>query len=47
MYWGILGGRWLNDRPDIIRLFLNEHWTRPKDTEKPKNYNNIEKSCYW
>jgi hypothetical protein len=47
MYWGILGSRWFKDRPDIIRLFLNEHWTRPKDSEKPKNYKNIENSCYW
>jgi hypothetical protein len=47
MYWGILGNRWFNDRPDIIRLFLNKHWSRPKDTEKPSNHKNIEGSCYW
>lgn len=47
MYWGILGSRWFKDRPDIIRLFLNKSWTRPKDSEKPKNHQNIEKSCYW
>lgn len=47
MYWGILGNRWFNDRSDVIRLFLNKSWTRPKDSEKPKNHQNIEKSCYW
>ena len=47
MYWGILGNRWFNDRPDIIRLFLNNTWTRPKDSEKPQNFKNIENSCYW
>ena len=47
MYWGILGTRWLKNRPDIIRLFLNEHWSRPRDSEKPKNHKNIEGSCYW
>jgi len=47
MYWGILGNRWFNDRPDIIRLFLNKHWTRAKDSEKPANHKNIECSCYW
>ena len=47
MYFGILGNRWLNDRPDIIRLFLNEYWTRPDDSEKPKGFNKIESGCYW
>ena len=47
MYWGILGQRWFNDRPEIIKLFLNKSWTRPKDTEKPQNYKSIENACYW
>jgi len=47
MYWGILGQRWLRERNDIVRLFLNEYWTRPKESEKPQNYKNIESSCYW
>ena len=47
MYWGILGSRWLKDRPDVIRLFLNSNWTRPTDSEKPKGFENVEGSCYW
>ena len=47
MYWGILGQRWLRERSDVVRLFLNEYWSRPKESEKPKNYKNIESSCYW
>jgi hypothetical protein len=47
MYFGILGNRWLMERPDAVRLFLNSHWTRPKDSEKPSGHENIEKSCYW
>jgi hypothetical protein len=47
MYWGILGSRWFTDRPDIIRLFLNKTWSRPKDSEKPGGHNGIENSCYW
>ena len=47
MYWGILGTRWFKDRPDIIKLFLNKSWTRPKEIEKPKDYNLIENGCYW
>ena len=47
MYFGILGNRWLKERPDIVRLFLNSNWSRPKECEKPKNSNNIEGACYW
>lgn len=47
MYFGILGNRWLQERPDIVRLFMNEHWSRPKMEEKPKNCEKVEKGCYW
>ena len=47
MYFGVLGMRWLRERSDTTRLFLNEHWSRPKESEKPANYKNIEGSCYW
>jgi hypothetical protein len=47
MYFGILGERWLRERPDIVTLYLNEHWRRPKDTEKPRNFQAVEGSCYW
>ena len=47
MYFGVLGSRWFRERPDILRLFMNEHWSRPKETEKPPNHQNIEGSCYW
>ena len=47
MYFGIIGERWIRERPDIIKLFKNKYWSRPKTIEKPKNYKNIENSCYW
>ena len=47
MYFGILGNRWLKERPDVVRLFLNENWSRPKSSEKPKNCENVEGGCYW
>jgi hypothetical protein len=47
MYFGILGNRWLQERPDIVRLFMNEYWSRPKTEEKPKNCEKVEKGCYW
>lgn len=47
MYFGVLGGRWLKERSDMVRLFLNEHWSRPKASERPVNCDSIEKACYW
>ena len=47
MLFGILGRRWLLERPDVIRIFMNKYWTRLKDAEKPKGYTNIEGGCYW
>ena len=47
MYFGILGERWVKERPDIVRLFTNEHWSRPKESERPKNSKNVEGGCYW
>jgi hypothetical protein len=47
MYFGILGSRWLIERPDIVKLFANSHWSRPKDTERPAGCNKVEGGCYW
>jgi hypothetical protein len=47
MYFGVVGGRWLTERPEILRLYMNEHWTRPKVNERPKGSEKIEKGCYW
>lgn len=47
MYFGILGSRWLKDCPDIVRMYLNEYWRRPKDSEKPLNFKAVENACYW
>ena len=47
MYFGIYGERWMRERSDVMRMFLNEHWSRPKESERPKNFKNVEKSCYW
>ena len=47
MYFGILGNRWIKERPDIIKLFQNEYWKRPKISEKPKNSHKVENACYW
>jgi hypothetical protein len=47
MYFGIIGKRWENGDPDIFKLYQNEYWTRPMETEKPVGHEMIEGSCYW
>lgn len=47
MYFGILGNRWLKERPDILRLYMNQYWKRPKVTERPTGCERVEGACYW
>jgi hypothetical protein len=47
MYFGIYGKRWLNERKEIISLFMTSEWKRPSDNEKPAQFNTIESGCYW
>lgn len=47
MYFGIYGNRWLKERPDILRLFMNKYWTRPKEEECPIGHKGVEGGCYW
>ena len=44
--FGIFGKRWEYDEYPHRHL-VNEHWTRPLDSEKPDNANNVEEACYW
>ncbi len=47
MYFGIYGQRWLRERSDIMGMYLNKHWSRPREEEKPKGHGNVEGNCYW
>ena len=47
MFFGVYGNRWLKERPDVLRLFMNKHWTRPKEQEQPNGFKKVEGSCYW
>lgn len=47
MFFGVLGQRWLVERPDVLKLFMNSDWSRPRTDEKPKDCKNIENGCYW
>lgn len=47
MYFGLYGGRWLIERPRILTNYLNEHWCRPSEDERPDGFKNIENGCYY
>jgi hypothetical protein len=47
MYFGVLGNRWIKERPDIVKLYHNQYWKRPRREEKPKNCEKVEGACYW
>lgn len=47
MYFGIYGSRWLRERKDILKLYLNKHWSRPKESERPEGFKSVEGSAYW
>jgi hypothetical protein len=45
LLFGIRGGRW--DDMKEFKSFFNEHWVRPVASERPANYQQVEKGCYW
>jgi hypothetical protein len=47
MYFGVYGERWLREHPDIMRMYMNRHWSRPKNKEIPSGFEKVEDSCYW
>lgn len=46
MLFGIYGERWIKDQPQYAK-FINEHWIRPLESEKPKGAEKVEGGCYW
>jgi hypothetical protein len=47
MYFGIIGNRWEKERPDVLKIFKNDYWRRPLQSEIPKNKESVEGGCYW
>jgi len=43
IFFGVIGKRWFENK-DILKL-MNNNWIRPE--EKPNNFKNVEKGCYW
>jgi hypothetical protein len=45
IFFGVIGKRWF-DNKDIMKL-VNDDWIRPIKEDKPPNFTNVEKGCYW
>lgn len=44
--FGIAGSRW--EKPgQPMRFFINPHWVRPDESERPANWKQAEEGCYW
>ncbi len=46
LLFGIRGNRWETEQ-DIYKQFMNEHWVRPLENERPNAAQNVENACYW
>lgn len=46
MLFGVYGNRWKEDQPQYFK-FVNEHWIRPSDSERPNGAERVENGCYW
>lgn len=50
LLFGIIGKRWENPNYNPkynYAQFINEHWVKPGQEEKPANASNVEGACYW
>ena len=47
MYFGVLGNRWIEETPEIVKLYSNKYWCRPSCRDKPLDFEKIENGCYW
>lgn len=45
IFFGVIGKRWFENK-DILKL-VNDDWIRPDKDDKPNNFINVEKGCYW
>jgi len=48
VWFGVYNKRMLEEKPAILRMYLNEWWSRPMTTERPLGWEKIENGgCYW
>jgi hypothetical protein len=47
MYFGIVGSRWEKERTEVLKVYKNDYWRRPLQSEIPINKDMVEGGCYW
>ena len=45
LFFGVIGKRWF-DNKEIMKM-VNDNWIRPDKDDKPQNFTNVERGCYW
>jgi hypothetical protein len=45
LFFGVIGKRWFENK-EILKI-MNDDWIRPDRGDKPDNFTNVEKGCYW
>jgi hypothetical protein len=45
LFFGVIGKRWFENQ--AIMKLVNDDWIRPDKEDRPQNYTNVEKGCYW
>ena len=45
LLFGIIGTRWDENKTGVV--FQNDFWKRPKETERPLGWDQMENGCYW
>lgn len=45
LLFGIRGARW--DEMDKYKMFYNEYWVRPSQSDAPKKADTLDDKCYW
>jgi hypothetical protein len=45
LFFGVIGKRWFENK-EVMNI-INDNWIRPNKEDKPPNFNNVEKGCYW
>ena len=45
LFFGVIGKRWF-DNKEIMKM-VNDNWIRPGAEERPPQWKNVEKGCYW
>ena len=47
MWFGVYGKRWLTERSEVLKLFMNNSWKRPFPEERVHGYADIKSGSYW